>query len=542
MRGSLAAALLALSFGGCAGTRAVKLSPEVAQALGAGQGAYLSGDVRAVHRGGVLEDRDFVYAAAFSPDGARVAWVHLGGDGFRLAIAEVEGDPEARRDVLLGPVEFDVEGLAFTPDGAYVSTASRDGMVRLVASTGAGTIDGLGFAEAPLTSVAVHPSGRFLAAGDVVGTVHFFSLPDLLPMGELDAHRDVIGGLAFTSEGLLVTGSWDRTLALHELQVSEREVTHSRVRPVREDGHVFLRAALNDRAQVPLAIDTRMPHVVLSSSAAQAAGIDVRALTESVDVATAMGTQRAPIARGVGVRFRELELTLDVAICDPCLPKGAQGVLGAPFEAKASTRFDPNGTAVLTRVAPESAGAAEAAAVPRAALVTATERARHEVGAHVNALSLDARGTRVALALSEQKALRTREIYQREKDGVVEPQADGNAAVVLGLQGFRELSRQVRHRGVVSAVALSPDGETFASGGWDRRVYVRPVGVGPEVGDWKAGWSVRQLRFSADGRRLVAGAWTPIVATGSGRSDPAVQLFNLDYASPRVITAADDGP
>ncbi len=505
-----------------------------------------------------------------------MAWVHLGGDGFRLATAALEGDEKTRRDVLLGPVDFDVEGLAFTPDGAQLVTASRDGLVRTLASTGAGEVEALAPAEAPLTSVAIHPSGRFLAAGDTAGTVHFFSLPDLLPMGELAAHRDEIHGLAFTPDGTLITGSWDRTLAVHEVRVARAPVTTARLRPLRHEGQVFLRAAFNGRAQVPLTLDARAPFVALTRSAAAQSGIEVHAIGESVDVPTATGLQRAPLARAVSVRFRELVLALDVAICDACVPSGAQGVLGGPFESLVAVRFEPDGAAVLTlRSAADAASrrsgadpgvpAAVGAPAPRGAgegrplqgqaadpgsegevataveadIVLATERARHDVGAHVNALSLDARGARVALALSEGKAVRTREVYQREKSGVVEPEAAGNAAVVLDLEGFVELARQGGHRGVVSAVALSPDGRTLASGGWDRRVLVRPVASDADVGAWTAGWSIRELRFSRDGRNLVAAAWTPIVATGSGRSAPSVQVFSLDYVSPRVATAAD---
>jgi len=556
---------------GCAGPRSARLAPEVVQALAASQASFVDGEVGAVHRSVVLEDRDFAYAAAFSPDGTRVAWVHLGGDGFRLATAALEGD-EKTRDVLLGPVDFDVEGLAFTPDGAHLVTASRDGLVRRLASTGAGAVDALAPAEAPLTSVAIHPSGRFLGAGDTTGTVHFFSLPDLLPMGELAAHRDEIHGLAFTPGGTLISGSWDRTLAVHEVRLARAPVTTARLRPLRHEGQVFLRAAFNGRAQVPLTLDARAPFVALTRSAAAQSGIEVHAIGESVDVPTATGLQRAPLARAVSVRFRELVLELDVAICDACVPSGAQGVLGGPFESLVAVRFEPDGAAVLTlRSTAEAAsrrsgaelaagdpvrgGAGEgrplqgqaadpgpeggAATAREADLVLATERARHDVGAHVNAISLDARGARVALALSEGKAVRTREVYQREKSGVVEPAAAGNAAVVLDLEGFVELARQGGHRGVVSAVALSPDGRTLASGGWDRRVLVRPVASDADVGAWTGGWSIRELRFSRDGRNLVAAAWTPIVATGSGRSAPSVQVFSLDYVSPRVATAAD---
>jgi hypothetical protein len=83
-------------------------------------------------------------------------------------------------------------------------------------------------------------------------------------------------------------------------------------------------------------------------------------------------------------------------------------------------------------------------------------------------------------------------------------------------------------------VALSPDGATLASGGWDRMLRLLSVSGGEARGEWQAGWSVRMLRFARDGRHLVAAAWTPINATGDQRSQPAVNVFALEYAQPRV--------
>src|SRR5690606_10621652 len=119
-----ATGLLLLTSLGCtpAWKRAV-LAPETEQALRTAQGAYLSGPVSGLYPVRTFEDRDFAYAAALSPDGGRVAYTHLAGDGYRLAVMDVSGEAATRADVVLNPVEFDVEAVAFTPDGASVLTA-----------------------------------------------------------------------------------------------------------------------------------------------------------------------------------------------------------------------------------------------------------------------------------------------------------------------------------------------------------------------------------------------------------------------------------
>ncbi|HLT28660.1 MAG TPA: hypothetical protein VK013_01355 [Myxococcaceae bacterium] len=530
-----AGALLLLALGpACAPAMKGAVLPDATlQALQGSRDAFLAGPVQAMHPVRTFEDRDFAYAAALSPDGTRIAWVHLGGDGFRLAVADVERHGEDRADVLLNPVEFDVEGLAFTPDGTHLVTAGRDGALRLSAA-GDATLVQVALAERPLVSLAVHPSGTWLAAGDDVGGLHFYSLPELQPLGSAAVHTDEVRGVAFAVDGRLVSGSWDRSVAVHGTRVQTGPVREVLVQ-AQQGGEVpALWAHLNGRSRLLLGVDGRLPISVLTGEAARAGGIDPAALTGTRELPTALGVQLAKVAPAQQLAFRELPLVMDVAICDACVPKGVQGVLAAPFLEGVALRFE-NGGALARLSLREHL---EAPPVPRVEL---TPLARHSLKHHVNAVALDAAGTRLAVALSETPAKRTREIYQREKDGVIEPQAPGNVARVVSLDAGEVIFETTGHRGVVSAVALSPDGETLASGGWDKRVRLHTRGEG-EVGGWSAGWSIRQLRFSRDGRRLVAAAWTPVKATGNQRSDPAVQLFLLDYRTPVVHTRVATGP
>ncbi len=520
-------ALLTLLLTASCRTVAPPLPESTLEALRAHPDAFLSGQVTALADGPVLEQRDFAYTAAFSPDGDAVAFTHLAADGFHLGLYSVSRPEAARWDVRLNPVESDVEALAFTPDGARIATAGRDGAVRLVdAATGA--LQATQTLDEGLVSLAIHPSGRWLAAGGARGGLMALRLPDLRPLGETQAHRDEVRALAFRPDGTLVSGSWDTTVALWRAVETEGVAEQVRVRPGRSGARVVLRPTLDERAPVSMVLDSRESHVAVTGEAAAAAGIDVEQLTETLRVPTALGTTVARVARGRTLRFKELTLQLDVVVCDACVPAGAQGVLGTPFFAQVDITLDgPAGDAVLTLKPDATRG-------PRAPRVELTRAGRHTFPNPVNDLALDAAGMRMAVAFSEEPARRTREIYQREKRGVVEPLRPGNAAAVLDVDTGRELFRDGGHHGVVSTAALTPDGATLLSGGWDRTLRVMPFGAKEPVATRRFGWSVRRVRVSHDGRRSVVAAWTPQNPLGDQKSDPAVSVFELVYASPEV--------
>lgn len=502
--------------------RTIPTTPEaLLTALKASTEGYLVGAPVALGVPLVLNREDFVYDAKLSPDGSLAAVSRLGMKSFHLAVHELVTG-KARSDTAINPLEFDVDALEFSPDGQTVAAVSRDGALRLY-SAATGALSAAWLTEEPLVSVAWHPSGALLAIGSAKGLVTMLSVPQLQHVAEVRPHSDEVRALAFTPAGQLVTGSWDKRLLTFEVIDSLLPPREVRTHVTKKNGLVLFRAVLDRAASATVVLDARLPVLVIKSALAQAVGIDVLKLTETISVPTAFGTQLAKLAKGrvLGVKNLSLE-QVDVAVCDACVPAEAQAALGGPVLQQLSTAFDASSAEIVFTVN-ESAKQATVGA-PKALQLA------HEstFPAAVNDFSLDASGTVVGVAFSETKSERTKAVYDREKKGEVEPEREWDCGARVELASGKVLEKVHGHRGVVATVGISPDGKTLATGGWDKKIIVH--GAQALVDDG-FGWALRRVRFSRDGRRLIVAAWTPQNPLNNHQSDPAAEVFEVIYGA-----------
>jgi WD40 repeat protein len=492
-------------------------------------GGYLAGDAVGLEDAAVLERRDFVWSLDFSPDTSRVAFTHLAGQDYGLALWSLRPTPARVVDTSLNPSEFDVEALAFSADGTLLASAGWDGVVRLFdAVTGAPRASLR--TEEPLTAVAFHPAGGSLVVGSARGLVTVLRAADLGFSFEARPHADRVSALAFAPDGTLYSGGWDRRIHVFDSREEAPRHDGARVRFERRSGHAVVAGTVNGNAPVAFALDARLPAIVLGTGAARDAGIDTAFVQETLSLPTALGSTLARLVHGQRLRFKGLVLEgVDVAVCDACLPADVTGVLGAPFAERVDVAFDEaTAEAVLTLKAPAPAAAGE-----ERALVLAP-RATFSFAAHVNDVTVDAAGRRLGVAFSEAKAERTRAVYEREKKGLVEPPSAWNAAALVDAGSGQVLHTWPAHQGVVASAGISPDGRALVSGGWDKRLLLWREGQRAPVAERRFGWSVRRVRFGPDGRLVGVAAWTPQKMTGSQQSDPSAALFSVRYATPLV--------
>ncbi len=484
-------------------------------------GASLQGQIVGLQPPVTLNDTDFVYDAQFSADSRQIVLSRLGMKSFD-ALVWNHTPPSQVAEAAINAQAFDVESVAFSPDGKWIAAVSRDGSVRLYdARTGA--VLGGWLTEEPLTTVAFHPGGAGLAVGSEKGTLTMLTVDAHAKVrfsSDLIAHRDALRSLAFAADGRLFTAGWDKTIAVFLEKEEPVPSNSTSVRFERKGGFAQLRGTLNDAVSVVFALDARMPHAVLIRSAvAQSMGLEPSTLPDTIEVTSSYGPQRARVAHGVTLQFKGLTFDgLDAVICDACIPAEAQGVLGSGFHA--TTVFDDTTHRVTL---------AGKAATPEKAL---TEVARFSFPAYPNDLSLDRAGRVLGVAFSQSKAERTPEVYQREKRHEVEPEREWDIGARVDAQTGAVLQKYRGHHGVVATAAISPDGSTLATGGWDKTLRLH---VGAEAVTAEFGWSVRRVRFSPDGRWLAVAAWTPQNPLRSHRSNPSALVWELAYSEALVV-------
>ncbi|MFI9815832.1 caspase, EACC1-associated type [Saccharothrix variisporea] len=169
----------------------------------------------------LLGHDSYLYAVAASPDGRTVA---TGSEDRTVKLWDVT-DP--RRPVLRSTVTghtATVWSVAFSPDGTTLATASADRTVRLADVRDPAkpvprhTLEGH---FAPVYAVAFGPDGRVLATGADDGTAKVWDVSgEPRVTATLVGHGGPVSAVAL-GDGVLATGSWDRTAQLWLTNVDE---------------------------------------------------------------------------------------------------------------------------------------------------------------------------------------------------------------------------------------------------------------------------------------------------------------------------------
>jgi|GEM_PF-1156180 len=569
------------------------------------EGAYVEGTVEGLGEKEVLNDKDFIYAITFDDDGDELAWVHHVTTHMEVSSAELASDAprfsgKQKFQVQGNVSEFDIEDILYTKAepgvDAMLVFPSRQGVLRQISAKDGSLVRAL-TTGVPLVRVALNPSRTLLAAAAVDGQVTLFDPKDLSVRGEARLHTDEIHGMVFTDDTHLITGGFDKELVLTEIR-NEAPKQVALMSSALQTGERVFMAHLDGTKAIPVVRDSRQPHIIITSTAVKRLQLKPVAGVE-LPVRTALGVRTAPVVSLGELRISTLTFgEMKAAVCDVCVPVGAELLLGQNALSKAVFLDDVANDRVLVQPgktvdvtlqpqtpptsaatpaeataapadtakpaddvatvagAPEAAGTKDADPQPAAdgfddgetpdvvtkqaqdglarfmdATLILVSKKRRTAPGHITDLDIDHSRQRVLMTYSHARAERNPDIYEAEKEDELPPPSAASAGMLVEPKTLEFGKRFVGQQGFTVAGAISPDGRTVVTGGWDKRTLVFDVETGALVQDEPMSWLVRRIRFSPDGQTLAVATWTPANPFDDNKSEPALLLYPVRYKS-----------
>ena len=168
---------------------------------------------------------DWVRAIAFSPDGH---WLATASRDTTARLWDVTTADPSVVPIILAGHEDEVVSVAFSPDGCWLATASLDNSARLWDVTAADpSADPIVLARhgSAVESVAFSPDGRWLATASWDNTARLWDVTAADPSADpiiLAGHEDDVRSVAFSPDGRwLATASWDNTARLWDVAAAD---------------------------------------------------------------------------------------------------------------------------------------------------------------------------------------------------------------------------------------------------------------------------------------------------------------------------------
>ena len=488
------------------------------------KGSHLSGTVTGVGAPDIINRRDFVYALDFDDESLRLAFIHHVSTSMELTLTGLSPLSPVFQEKI-NTSEFDCEDLVISGDRVLVP--SRQGVLRAFDAANGKLVAELTTGE-PLLRVAVGVDHIFVGSSE--GRVLIFDR-QLGFVGEAKIHGDEVRGLAVLKDGRVVSASVDGTLTVSKVSTIEAPMVRLPTSTLATGEQVFL-AHLDGKKAIATIRDTRQPFSLVSRAAVKRLQLSPSPTAATIAVPTAEGVQQLPSLSLGELRLRAMSVgNVTAAVCDACLPPGVELLIGQDVLSTVTVAEDIATGDLVVRPVQGAAG------------VTMIAGARSLVVEHritlpgpANDVDISEVGTAL-VTFSNERAERSFDINDAERKGRTMPASPASGAVVVDVATMQVVKSLVNeHLGFAVTGALSPDGKTAVTGGWDKRLIVWDVATGTVVTERSLAWAVRRVRISPDGRLLGVAGWTPVNALNEGDSDPSMVLYPLVLASPTVVS------
>jgi len=439
-----------------------------------------------------MKHEDQVVAVAFSPDGKYVA------SGSRDGTARV-WEAQTGREIARMTHEADVTALAFSPDGKYVASGSRDGTARVWEAQTGREIARMTH-EADVTDLAFSPDGKYVASGSRDDTARVWEAQTGREIARMTHEADVTD-LAFSPDGKYVaSGSRDGTARVWEAQTGHEVARMSHEDYVvavafSPDGKYVISGSWDDTARV---WEAQTGHEVARMSHEDG----VAAVAFSPDGKYVASGSRDGTARVWEAQTgREIaRVNHEVYVIAVAFSPDGKYVISGGCDKKDENYRCIGGTARVW----EAQTGREIARMSHNNAVVAV--AFSPDGKYVVSGSFDGTvrvwETQTGHEVARKSYMSNEVAFSPDGKYII---SGGGAAHVWEAQTGREIAR-MSHEGGVVAVAFSPDGRYVVSGGGDGTVRVWEAQTGREIARMSHEGNVVAAAFSPDGRYVVSGS------------------------------------
>jgi WD40 repeat protein len=420
----------------------------------------------------------FVLGVAWSPDGKQLA---SASSDATVKLWDAATGKEIR--TLQGDKWFD--RVTFSSDGKRLAAATGDGSVKLWDAATGKEIHHLKGPTEFVMSLTFSSDGTRLAVANDDRTVTLWDTTTGKELRTIKGHQDKVSSLAFSPDGTLLAGAsagnmvtlWDAATG-KELRTLKGHTGFVRSLAFRSDGTQL--AAAGDERTVTL-WDT-------------ATGKVLRTFKGHLDVVSSVAFSPD------GTRLASASLDCTLKVWDAGGDRDAR-ILKGPTDPVRTVVFSPDGT-WLASAAPGDEGT-----------VTLWDAAtgqqiRTFKGLGLASLAFSPDGTRLAAATG---------------DGLVK---------LWNTATGEELRSLFGHTRQVESVAFSPDGTRLASASGDKTVKLWDVATGKEIHTLKGHTHfVTSVVFSSDGRRLASASWDDSVKLWDAVTGKEIHTFKGGRAS-----------
>ena len=485
-----------------------------------------------------LQHEDLVEGLAFSPDGTRIATASFDGTArvWDASTGSPLGVPMRHRHGVLS--------VAFSPNGARIATASSDRTARLWDAATGKALSGPMTHNGEVSCVAFSPDGGRIATASDDGTARLWDAAAGKPLGVPMTHGAQVNSVAFSPDGTrIATASFDGTARVWDASTGSPLGV-----PMRHPSQVWSLAFSPDGTRLATRCydhAARLWDVATGRPVGEPMkhGAEVSTVVFSPD-----GTWIATASNDGTARL------WDAVSGKP---------LGVPMVHENlvwSATFSPDGTRIATGSFDGTARVWEAAP---GELLRVT--GKHDGAIRFMAFSPD--GTRIATAsydrtarvwdsaAGEPPSLPIRHLAQVvsvafSPDGTrIATASQDNTARVWDAATSKPLGMPMPHDGKVSSVAFSPDGTRIATASKDKTARLWDAATGKPLGaPMMHDDEVRSATFSPDGARIATASFDGTArlwdaATGSPLGLPMKhhgRVFSVVFSpdGARVVTGS----